>query len=161
MKLSELYPLAGSRKLRTRVGRGESSGHGKTSGHGGKGQTARSGGTVSARFEGGQMPLYRRMAKVGFRSKQKSEGANQYSVVNVSVLEKFDAGATVDMSVVRARGYARTGSNRAGLKIVGGGTLSKKLTVRAQAFSASAKAKIEAAGGVAEVVSCAGKAMPA
>jgi len=152
MKLSELKPAKGSRKAARRVGRGESSGAGKTSGRGGKGQTARSGGGVRAGFEGGQMPLYRRMGKVGFRSQKKTLGLNSYHTVDVSVLERFENGSVVDADAILAIGYGRHNRNRAGVKILGTGTLSRKLTVKVHAVSASAKQKIEAAGGTVELL---------
>ena len=99
MELSKLSPGKGARKMRKRVGRGESSGHGKTSCHGGKGQTARSGGKIRPGFEGGQMPLYRRVPKIGFRSRKKVLGVNCYNLVNLSVLDLFEDGAVVDAAV--------------------------------------------------------------
>lgn len=158
MKLSNLMPSVGSRKERKRVGRGESSGLGKTSGRGGKGQTARSGGTIRPGFEGGQMPLYRRVPKFGFRSRQKTLGTNQFNPVNLHVLDGFEDGAVVDAEALRARGYGRTGSRRAGYKVLGTGELSKRLTVRVQAVSESARAKIEAAGGTVEIIALKGDA---
>ena len=152
MKLSERSPAHGSRKARRRVGRGESSGAGKTSGRGGKGQTARNGGGVRPGFEGGQMPLYRRTGKLGFRSRQKVLGLNQYHVIDVAVLNKFEDGAVVDSAALLALGYGRHNRNRAGVKILGTGNLTKKLTVKVEAISATAKEKVEAAGGSVELV---------
>lgn len=152
-RLSELRPAKGSRKRRKLVGRGESSGHGKTSTRGGKGQSARAGGTIKAGFEGGQTPLARRLPKLGFRSRQKNSGMNQFDVVNLDVLEqKFSSGSVVDAAAVWALGIGRTNARKAGVKVLGTGTLSKKLTVKVQAVSASAKEKIEAAGGSVEIV---------
>lgn len=152
LSLHSLKPLAGARKASRRLGRGEGSGRGKTSGKGGKGQTARSGGHVRPGFEGGQMPLVRRLPKLGFRSRQKTFGTNQFDVVNVSTLEHFPAGATVDAHAIWAKGYGRTASKLAGVKVLGDGTLTKKLHVRVQAVTPSAKEKIEAAGGTVEIV---------
>jgi large subunit ribosomal protein L15 len=159
LKLSELKPKHGARKRKIRLGRGESSGHGKTSGKGGKGQTARSGGTINPGFEGGQMPLIRRLPKYGFVSNKQVIGKNRYDVVNLSVLERFEAGSTVDAKAVWARGYGRTNSTQAGVKILGKGTLSKKLHVKVQAISEAAKSAIEKAGGSVDIVDIAGKAI--
>jgi len=146
MKLNELYPAAGSRFEPKRKGRGIGSGNGKTAGKGHKGQKARSGGGVRPGFEGGQMPLSRRIPKRGFIN----IFAKEYVGVNVSALEKFDNGAVVDSNaLLEKRIIRKTGD---GLKILGNGNLTKKLTVKATAFSESAKQKIEAAGGTAEVV---------
>lgn len=153
MDLSKLSPPKGARKARKRVGLGEGSGHGKTSGRGGKGQTARAGGKVRAGFEGGQMPLYRRIPKLGFTSRRKVLGLNQYDVVNLSVLELFEAGTEITPELLYSRGYGRHGKTRAGIKVLGEGQLTKKLTVKANAFSKSAKEKIEALGGKAELIS--------
>lgn len=152
MELSKLAPPKGARKVRKRLGKGEGSGLGKTAGRGGKGQTARAGGGVRPGFEGGQMPLYRRVPKYGFTSRQKVLGLNQYDVVNLSVLDKFDAGSEVTPDLLFKRGYGRRGKTRAGIKILGTGELTKKLTVKAHAFSKSAKEKIEALGGKAETL---------
>lgn len=152
MKLSDLAPVPGSRKKARRLGRGESSGVGKTSGRGGKGQTARTGGGVRPGFEGGQMPLYRRLPKVGFVSRQQVLGLNRYNLVDLDVLERFDAGSTIDLSALKAKGYAKTNARRAGVKVLGTGTLTKKLTLKINAISATAKAKVEAVGGSVEIV---------
>ena len=152
MELSKLSPGRGARKAKKRLGRGEGSGQGKTSGRGGKGQTARSGGKVRPGFEGGQMPLYRRVPKLGFRSRKKTLGLNVFNLVNLDVLEQFEQGATVDAAALAAKGVGLKSKNRAGLKILGRGEITKKLTVKAQAVSAAAKAKIEAAGGNVEIV---------
>lgn len=153
LTLSNLKQPKGSRKAGKRLGRGESSGSGKTAGKGGKGQTARSGGSIKPGFEGGQMPLVRRIPKLGFTSRQQVLGKNQYDVVNLSVLDSFDAGSTVDPEAIYRRGYGRTASRLAGLKILGNGSLSKKLHVKAHAISNSAREKIEAAGGTVELIS--------
>jgi large subunit ribosomal protein L15 len=129
------------------VGRGESSGHGKTSGRGGKGQTARTGGSIRVGFEGGQMPLIRRLPKRGFNN---ARFATYYIPVNVEALNRFEDGARVDEAALRAAGLANGRAD--GVKILGDGELKRKLTVVAHAFSASAKAKIEALGGVCEIV---------
>ena len=146
MKRHELAPAAGSTKERFRVGRGHGSGNGKTAGKGHKGQNARSGGGVRPGFEGGQMPLYRRLPKRGFIN----HFATNYAVVNVSDLNTFEDGAVVDAAALIEAGLVNNQLD--GIKILGNGELTKKLTVQVTAFSASAKAKIEAAGGKAEVM---------
>jgi len=146
MNLHELSPATGSTKKAYRKGRGAGSGNGKTAGRGHKGQWARSGGGVRVGFEGGQMPLARRLPKRGFNN----IFAKPLEIINLSSLEKFENGATVAASDLLEKGILSKCDY--GVKILGNGTLSKKLTVRASAFSASAKEKIEAAGGKAEVV---------
>lgn len=146
MKLHELKASAGARKAVTRKGRGAGSGNGKTAGFGHKGQKARSGGSIRAGFEGGQMPLARRIPKRGFHN----IFAKPLESVNVSALEKFEDGAVVDAKVLLDAGILSKCTY--GVKILGNGEITKKLTVKASAFSESAKAKIEAAGGKAEVV---------
>ena len=146
MKLFELSPAAGSVKDVKRVGRGHGSGNGKTAGKGHKGQNARSGGGVRPGFEGGQMPMTRRIPKRGFNN----IFATNYSTVNVSDLEKFVDGTVVDAELLKASGLIKKIND--GVKILGNGELSKNLTVKAAAFSASAKEKIEKAGGKAEVM---------
>jgi large subunit ribosomal protein L15 len=148
MRLHDLKPRPGAKHRRKLLARGESSGHGKTAGRGGKGQTARSGSSIRIGFEGGQMPLIRRIPKRGFNN---ARFATVYIPVNVSELNKFDDGARVDEAILRDNGLANGPGD--GVKILGDGELSKKLTVCASAFSASAKAKIEAKGGACEVVS--------
>jgi large subunit ribosomal protein L15 len=148
MRLHDLKPRPGAKHRRKRLGQGESSGHGKTSGRGGKGQTARSGSSIRIGFEGGQMPLVRRLPKRGFNN---ARFATRYIAVNVGDLNKFDDGARVDEMALRAVGLANGRAD--GVKILGAGELSKKLTVSASAFSASAKAKIEAKGGACEIAS--------
>jgi large subunit ribosomal protein L15 len=147
MRLHNLKPRPGSKHRRKRLGQGESSGHGKTAGRGGKGQTARSGSSIRPGFEGGQMPLIRRIPKRGFNN---ARHATVYLPVNVGELEVFDNGATVDETAIRSVGLANGRS--AGIKILGTGELSKKLTVTVSAISASAKAKIEAKGGKVELI---------
>jgi large subunit ribosomal protein L15 len=147
MRLHDLKPRPGAKHRRKRLGQGESSGRGKTSGRGGKGQTARSGSSIRIGFEGGQMPLIRRIPKRGFNN---ARFATVYLPVNIESLNSFDDGARVDESALRAAGLASGKSD--GIKILGDGELSKKLTVCASAFSASARAKIEAKGGKCEVV---------
>lgn len=147
MKLYELSPAAGSVKDPMRKGRGPGSGNGKTGGRGHKGQKARSGGGVRPGFEGGQMPLTRQLPKRGFKNYFRVD----YAAVNVSVLNAFDNGAVVDAEALAQKGILKQLEN-GGLKILGGGELEKKLTVRANAFSETAKQKIEAAGGAAEEV---------
>jgi len=145
MRLHDLKPRPGAKHRRKRLGQGESSGHGKTSGRGGKGQTARSGSSIRIGFEGGQMPLIRRIPKRGFNN---ARFGKQFITVNVGELNQFDDGAQVDETALRAAGLANGRGD--GIKILGDGELSKKLTVSASAFSASAKAKIEARGGTCE-----------
>ena len=147
LKLYELSPAAGSVKEPMRKGRGTGSGNGKTAGRGHKGQWARSGGGVRPGFEGGQMPLTRQLPKRGFNNHFRVD----YACVNVSMLERFEDGAVVDAQALADRGIVKQLKN-GGLKILGGGELTRKLTVRANAFSESAKQKIEAAGGAAEEV---------
>lgn len=146
MKLHELKPAEGSRKVRNRVGRGTSSGNGKTAGRGQKGQKARSGGKVRLGFEGGQTPLFRRMPKRGFNNINRKE----YAIVNLDTLNKFEDGAEVTPALLVESGLVK--NEKDGIKILGNGELSKKLVVKAHKFSASAKAAIEAAGGQAEVI---------
>ena len=146
MKLHELKPADGARKDKTRVGRGTGSGCGKTSGRGHKGQKARSGGGVRPGFEGGQMPIYRRLPKRGFKNVWRKE----YAEVNVSTLNVFDDDMTVDAVALVEMGILKNILD--GVRILGNGELTKKLTVRAQGFTKSAIAKIEAAGGAVEVI---------
>jgi len=146
MRLHDLKPRPGAKHRRKRLGQGESSGHGKTSGRGGKGQTARSGSSIRIGFEGGQMPLIRRIPKRGFNN---ARFTKYFVAVNVGELNQFDDGARVDETALRAVGLAN--GRAGGIKILGDGELSKKLTVSADAFSASAKAKIEAKGGTCEI----------
>jgi large subunit ribosomal protein L15 len=147
MRLHNLKPRPGAKHRRKRLGQGESSGHGKTSGRGGKGQTARSGSSIRIGFEGGQMPLIRRIPKRGFNN---ARFTIAYIAVNVSSLNQFEDGARVDETALRTVGLAKGPGD--GVKILGTGDLTKKLVVVASAFSASAKAKIEAKGGSWEVV---------
>ena len=148
MKLHELQPAAGSKKTRTRVGRGLGSGLGKTSGRGQKGQNSRSGGGVRSGFEGGQMPLYRRLPKRGFNN---SVFAKQYAEVNVEQLNRFEDGATVDPVALIEAGILK--NVREGIRILGNGTLeTKNLTVIANGFTKAAEEKITAAGGKVEVI---------
>ncbi len=146
MKLHELSPVAGSTFEGKRKGRGHGSGNGKTGGRGHKGQKARSGGKVRAGFEGGQMPLARRIPKRGFHN----VFAKPLTAVNVAALNRFADGAVVDAAALIEAGVISSCPN--GLKVLSNGTLTKKITVKAAAFSASAKEKIEQAGGKAEVV---------
>ena len=146
MKLNELSPAQGSAKAAWRKGRGPGSGNGKTAGKGHKGQNARSGGGVRPGFEGGQLPLYRKLPKRGF----KNRFAVNYAIVNVAALNKFEDGAVVDMDALVAAKIVRKPLD--GLKVLGEGELTKKLTVKATVFSATAKEKIEAAGGKTEEV---------
>ena len=146
MNLHELSPAAGSTHVGKRKGRGAGTGNGKTAGRGHKGQKARSGGSIRAGFEGGQMPLARRLPKRGFHN----IFAKPLEAVNVSVLEKFEDGAVVNAQALLEKGILS--KCQYGVKILGNGSISKKLTVQASAFSASAKEKIEKAGGKAEVV---------
>ena len=147
MKLHELSPAAGSTKERKRIGRGAGSGQGKTAGKGHKGQKARAGRGMRAGFEGGQMPLQRRLPKRGFNNIFRKE----IVAVNVADLEaRFENGAVVDVESLMQAGLVKNSFD--GIKILGNGELTKKLTVKADAFSESAKQKIEAAGGNAEVI---------
>ena len=146
MKLYELSPAAGSVKSSFRKGRGAGSGNGKTAGKGHKGQNARSGGGVRPGFEGGQLPLYRKLPKRGF----KNRFAVNYAIVNVDSLNAFENGAVVDLEALKAKKLVRKELD--GLKILGSGELTKALTVKATVFSATAKEKIEAAGGKIEEV---------
>ena len=146
MKLHELHPAEGSTSAQKRLGRGSGSGLGKTSGKGHKGAKARSGGGKRPGFEGGQMPLYRRVPKRGFNNVFGTE----YAEVNVERLEAFEDGAVVDAKALLEARIIRKELD--GVKVLGGGELTKKLTVKAAKFSASAKEKIEAVGGKAEVI---------
>ena len=146
MNLHELSPAAGASKQAFRKGRGAGSGNGKTGGRGHKGQKARSGGGVRVGFEGGQMPLHRRLPKRGFNN----IFAKPLEVINLSSLEKFEDGAVVDAAILLEKGILS--KCEYGVKVLSNGKVTKKLTVRASAFSASAKAQIEAVGGKAEVV---------
>jgi len=152
IELSELAPPKGARKNRKRIGRGNASGQGKTSGKGHKGQKARAGGTVPAYFEGGQMPLYRRIGKIGFRSVKKRLGINQFTLVPLHALDRFEDGATINSAALAEKGFRPRACQKGGYKILGDGEISKKLVLQVQAISASARAKIEAAGGTVEIV---------
>ena len=146
MKLHTLSPAEGSTKSNFRKGRGPASGNGKTAGKGHKGQNARSGGGVRPGFEGGQIPLYRKLPKRGFHNKFATNSA----IVNVSALNVFENGAEVDVNALLDKRIIRKTLD--GVKILGNGELTKSLTVKANIFSATAKEKIEAAGGKAEEV---------
>lgn len=146
MKLTELKPSAGSKKKSKRVGRGESSGHGKTSGRGSKGQRSRSGGKVPQWFEGGQMPLQRRLPKRGFKNPFKKE----FAIINVGDLDKFEPNTVVDREKLKEAGLVKRIKD--GIKLLGNGEIERPLTVRVNKVSKSAKEKIEAAGGVVEEV---------
>jgi large subunit ribosomal protein L15 len=147
MRLHDLKPRPGARHRRKRLGQGESSGHGKTSGRGGKGQTARSGSSIRIGFEGGQMPLIRRIPKRGFNN---ARHTTRYLPVNLEALNQFEDGARVDEGILRQAGLANGRAH--GIKILGDGELTRKLTISAHAFSAAARAKIEAKGGSCELV---------
>ena len=146
MKLHELAPAPGSKQTRNRVGRGLGSGNGKTAGRGMKGQNSRSGGGVRTGFEGGQMPIYRRLPKRGF----KNIFAMEFAEVNVETLNRFDDGATVDPVALVEAGILKNVQD--GIRILGNGELTKKLTVQAMGFSKTAEEKIIAAGGKVEVI---------
>jgi large subunit ribosomal protein L15 len=148
MRLHDLKPRPGAKHRRKRLGQGESSGHGKTSGRGGKGQTARSGSSIRPGFEGGQMPLIRRIPKRGFNN---ARHGTRYVPVNVESLNVFENGARVDEAALRSIGLVNGPGD--GVKILGDGEVTRKLSVSAHAFSASARAKIEAKGGTCEVLS--------
>ena len=145
-ELSNLHPAPGSQRKPFRLGRGQGSGNGKTAGRGQKGQGSRTGVTISAGFEGGQMPLKRRLPKFGFRSPFPKD----YTVINLGKLAGFAAGSVVDLATLESSGVvSRSGDD--GLKVLGGGDVTVALTVKAAKVSASAKAKIEAAGGTVEI----------
>lgn len=146
MKLHTLKPAEGSRKARKRVGRGHGSGHGKTSGRGHKGQNARSGGGVRPGFEGGQNPIYRRLPKRGF----KNPNRKVYAIVNLKKLDQFAEGTEVTPELLVEKGVVK--NLKDGVKILGDGDLSKRLTVKAHKFSRSAEEKITAVGGATEVI---------
>jgi large subunit ribosomal protein L15 len=146
MRLDELTPAPGSTKKRKRVGRGNGSGHGKTSGRGHKGQGARSGGNTAPGFEGGQMPLQRRLPKRGFHNPFRVEMA----IINLHQLDAFPQGSEVTPELLSQSGLIRSKDRL--VKVLGNGSLTKPLTIRAHAFSAQAKEKIEASGGKAEVI---------
>jgi large subunit ribosomal protein L15 len=147
MRLHNLKPRPGAKHRTKRLGQGESSGRGKTAGRGGKGQTARSGSSIRIGFEGGQMPLIRRIPKRGFNN---AEFTTAYVPVNVGELNQFEDGARVDETALRSVGLAN--GPKLGVKILGSGELTKKLVVVVSAISASAKTKIEAKGGTVEIV---------
>lgn len=147
MKLHELKPAAGSSEKAWRKGRGPGSGNGKTGGRGHKGQNARSGGGVRPGFEGGQSPMYRRLPKRGFTNDMFKK---EYAIINVETLDRFEDGATVNLETLVAEGIIK--DPKEGIKVLGSGEITKKLTVQAKHFSVSAKEKIEAAGGKAEVI---------
>jgi large subunit ribosomal protein L15 len=148
-ELSHLKPSVGARKSKRRIGRGEGSGAGKTSGRGGKGQTARTGGKVKARFEGGQVPLYRRIPKLGFVSRKKVLGKNTFVLVKLSDLDRHKDGASIDLTATpTSKGFPD--SRR--IKIVGSGKITKKVKVKTYAITAGARAAIEKAGGTVELV---------
>jgi large subunit ribosomal protein L15 len=146
MKLHELKPATGARKAKKRLGRGIAAGQGKTSGRGQKGQNARSGGGVRPGFEGGQMPIYRRLPKRGFTNPNRVE----YAIVNLDTLNRFEEGTVVTPELLVKEGVVK--NLKSGLKVLGNGELEKKLTVKAHKFSASAQVKINAAGGATEVI---------
>ena len=147
MKLHELHPSFGSTDTKKRVGRGAGSGLGKTSGKGHKGQNARSGGGVRPGFEGGQLPLFRRLSKRGFNNYR---FRTVYATVNIEDLNRFEEGTVVTVELLKAAGLVKKELD--GVKVLGNGELNKKLTVRAHKFSTSAKAKIENCGGKIEVI---------
>ncbi|AUJ24379.1 50S ribosomal protein L15 [Virgibacillus dokdonensis] len=146
MKLHELKAAEGTRKNRNRVGRGMSSGNGKTSGRGHKGQKARSGGGTRPGFEGGQLPLFQRLPKRGFTNIHRKE----FAIVNVETLNRFEEGTEITPELLLEEGVVS--KLKAGIKVLGNGSIEKKLTVKAHKFSASAKEAIEAAGGQTEVI---------
>ena len=146
MKLHELKPAEGSTKAKKRIGRGTATGQGKSAGKGQKGQKARTGGGVRLGFEGGQMPLYRRLPKIGFTNIFRKE----YAVVNLSDLERFDNGTVVNIDVLKEAGLVKAMLD--GVKVLGNGELTKNLTVQAHKFSKTAAEKIAAAGGKVEVI---------
>ena len=147
MKLNELKPVEGARHYKKRVGRGSGSGMGKTATRGHKGQNARSGGGVRPGFEGGQLPLFRRLPKRGFSN---AKFKTTYAVINLSDLNRFDNGAEVTPEILKEMGLVKNQLD--GIKVLGNGTLEKKLTVKAHKFSSVAKEQIEKLGGKAEVI---------
>lgn len=149
MKINEVVPSPGARKLAYRKGRGVGSGNGKTAGRGHKGQNSRAGGGVRPGFEGGQMPIFRRLPKRGFNNKR---FAMHYIEVNVGDLERFEEGAVIDGAVLKQSGVISLPKVNDGVKVLGNGDLTRKLTVRATKFTAAARKKIEEAGGSAEEV---------
>ena len=158
LTLETLSPGAGARKVGKRKGRGNASGNGRTAGRGEKGQMARSGGGVRAGFEGGQMPLYRRLPKIGFRSRKMRLGLNQFCIINLSEIEsKFQDGQVVDKQSLAEIGCRQGYHQKAGIKILGTGDITKKLTFKVEAVTKSAKEKIEKAGGSVELVVSKGK----
>jgi large subunit ribosomal protein L15 len=146
MKLHELKPVEGARHTRKRIGRGSGSGTGKTAGKGHKGQNARSGGGTRLGFEGGQTPLFQRLPKRGFTNINRKE----FAIVNLETLNRFEEGTVVTPALLKEAGIVK--KELSGIKILGNGSIEKKLTVQAHKFSASAKSAIEAAGGKAEVI---------
>jgi large subunit ribosomal protein L15 len=146
MKLHEIKPAPGSTKRRKVVGRGRGSGRGTTAGRGGKGQTARTGSSIPAWFEGGQMPLIRRLPKRGFTNIFKKN----YAIINIAILDRFESGQEITPALLVSQGLIR--SRNDGVKVLGTGALTKTLTVHAHKFSQSAAAKIEAAGGKVQVI---------
>ncbi len=148
MRIDTISPAEGSRKEVKRLGRGIGSGHGKTACKGHKGQWARSGGGVRPGFEGGQMPIARRVPKRGFNNKW----AKSYTIVNLSALSAIPAGTVVDLDYVLMNGLAKHVKNSVGLKVLGNGELTAAISVKAAKFSESAKAAIENAGGTAEII---------
>lgn len=153
LNLSNLKAAKGSTKTKKRLGRGIGSGTGKTSGRGHKGQQSRSGASIPDWFEGGSMPLYRRVPKYGFRSRKQMFGVNQYNVVSLAVINKnFADGDTIDLESLQAKGFATKAKLKAGVKILAHGEVDKKFTLKVNAISAAALSKIEAAGGTCEIV---------
>lgn len=148
MRIQDLTPAPYASKPSKRLGRGIGSGKGKTSGKGHKGQWARSGGGVRPGFEGGQMPLYRRIPKRGFNNHFRKE----YVVANISALEAFEANTEITLELLLEKGIVNDVKGNAGLKVLGDGNITKALKIKAAKFSDSAKAKIEAAGGVCETI---------
>jgi len=150
MNLKDIKPAAGSTHRKKRIGRGIGSGHGKTAGRGHKGRGSRSGGNTPVRYEGGQMPLSRRIPKRGFRRLQKNKQARErFTEVNLSKLVGFAEGETIDPAILVDRGLVRAGRK---IKVLGGGDLKIKLSIRAHAFSGNAREKIAAAGGSADLI---------
>jgi large subunit ribosomal protein L15 len=152
LRLENLKNSPGARKARKRVGRGESSGIGKTCGKGGKGQTARSGGKIRPGFEGGQMPLYRRLRKFGFRSVTRLRGDNLHTLVPVEALNLFEDGAVVDADALKAIGIIPSSREKAGYKLLNDGEVVKRVVVRVNSASQSAIQSVIAAGGTVEIV---------
>lgn len=152
LSLCNLSPGKVNMKAPKRIGRGNASGWGRTAGKGEKGQKARSGGKIPAWFQGGSLPFYRKIPKIGFRSRKQIHKINSYALINISDLNSFNDGETVDLEVLKQRGISISTRNRAGVKLLGNGTLDKKLNLKVNAASASAIKAVEEKGGSVEIL---------